>query len=39
MFINRRFYLLMMVVILTIGLGFAVPLLFSVGRWLLLAAP
>lgn len=37
MFINRRFYLLMMVVILTIGLGFAEPLLFSVGRWLLLA--
>ena len=36
MFICRRFYVLMMVVVLTVGLGFAVPVLFSVGRWLLL---
>ena len=35
MYLNRLFYLLMTAVILVIALGFAVPLLFTVGRMLL----
>lgn len=36
MFLCRRFYLLMLVVTLTIALGYVVPVLFGIGRSLLL---
>lgn len=35
MYLNKRFYLIMTVVILIIASGFAVPPMFTVGRWLL----
>lgn len=37
MYLTPRFYVLLAVLVLLIGLGFAVPLVFFVGRWLLCA--
>ena len=37
MFLTKRFYILLAVLVLLIGLGAYVPLMFTIGRWLLLA--
>lgn len=34
MFLTRRFYILLVIVILTVGWGYVFPLLFVIGRWL-----